>query len=299
MLRRSQYRFRYLFACLISVLLIAMSSFIMLDTFVFAKEAEPLMPVASLTFTPVPTKPDATPIPRLYTDTQYSDEHIQLSVKKVSQKNLTYFVADIKLDSVQYFKAAFAKDKYGLNIHETTSSMAKRKNAILAINGDYCGYSKEKLTLRNGTLYNDNFDDEVLVLMMDGSMRIAPADETGQQMIDSGALHAWSFGPTLVEDSKYANKKTSSHVTAINPRTGIGMIEPLHYIFIVVDGRSGGYSNGLLLPDFANLFIEYGCKVAYNLDGGGSSEMVMNNKIVNVPCEDGERATSDILYIGE
>ncbi len=299
MLKRSQYRYRYLFACIISVLLIAMSSFVMLDTFVFAKEAEPIMPEASLTFTPVPTKPDATPVPKVYTDTEYTDEHIQLKVTKVSQKNLTYFVADIKMDSVQYFKTAFAKDKYGINIHETTSSMAKRKNAILAINGDYSGYSNKKLTIRNGTLYNDNFTDEVLVLMKDGDMRIVPDSVTGQQLISQGALHSWSFGPTLVKNGKYVEKSSSSHVSAINPRTGIGMIEPLHYIFIVVDGRKSGYSNGLLLEDFANLFIQYGCKVAYNLDGGGSSEMVMNNKIVNIPCEGGERATSDIIYIGE
>ena len=297
MLKKSSYRHRYLFACVIALLLIASSAFIMLDTFVLAKEEEPISPVTSLTFTPVPAKPDYTPVQKVYTDTQYTDDHIQLTIKKVSQKNLHYFVADIKLDSVQYFKTAFAKGKYGINIKEEPLKMAKRVNAILAINGDFCGWNGKKLTLRNGMLYRDNFDEEVLVLMMDGSMRIAPAEETGQQIKDSGALHAWSFGPTLVEDGKYANRTASSHVSKINPRTGIGMIEPLHYIFIVVDGR--GDSDGLLLPDFANLFIQYGCKLAYNLDGGGTSEMVMHNKVMNVPSDGEERPSSDIIYIGE
>ena len=67
----------------------------------------------------------------------------------------------------------------------------------------------------------------------------------------------------------------------------MGMIEPLHYIFIVVDGRRPSYSAGLEMKAFAQLFVDYGCKVAYNLDGGGSSEMYYNNKVVNVP-DDGQ-----------
>ncbi len=298
MLKRSRYRFRYLFACITSLLLIAMSSFIMLDTFVFAKELAQIMPTASITFTPVPAKPSATPVVKVYTDTQYTDEHIQIKVTKVVQKNLTYFVADINLDSVQYFKTAFANNKYGLHIEEKMTGMTTRLNAFLAINGDYCGYNTKKLTIRNGTCYNDNFIGEVMVLFMDGTMRIVPDNVTGQELTAQGALHSWSFGPTLVENSQYVKKTSSGHVSAINPRTGIGMIEPLHYVFLVVDGRESGYSNGILLEDFANLFIQYGCTVAYNLDGGGSSEMVMNNKVVNNPSDGKERKTSDILYIG-
>ncbi len=259
----------------------------------------PPTPAATATAAPTPTNPASTPSQAASIVSEYNDGRVQIKVTKVTQKNLAYFVADVRLSSVEYFKTAFAKDTYGLNIHETTSSMARRKNAILAINGDYSGYSKNKLTIRNGVLYNDNFNGEVLVLMKSGEMRIAPDNVSGADLVKQGALQSWSFGPTLVIDGKYVQRSASSHVSAANPRTGIGMVSPLHYIFIVVDGRKSGYSLGLGLKDFANLFIKYGCKVAYNLDGGGSSEMVMNNKILNVPSEGGERATSDIIYIGE
>ena len=78
------------------------------------------------------------------------------------------------------------------------------------------------------------------------------------------------------------------------------MVEPLHYIFIVSDGRTA-QSSGLSLLDLAEVMQEYGCTEAYNLDGGGSSTMVFNGKVINNPTDGrsyGERRVSDIIYIG-
>jgi exopolysaccharide biosynthesis protein len=296
MLNRSAYRHRHLYAWLVALLLTLASTFVMLDTFVLAREVDPIFtPAASLTFTPVPTQPEATPVQKVYTDTEYTDEHIRIKITKVVKPNLVYFVADIKMDSVQYFKNSFAYDKYARHKYEAPSVQAKRHNAILAINSDDCGYNETKLTIRDGILYHDNFKEEILVLMKTGEMKIAKG-VSGMELVEQGALHTWSFGPTLVLDGKYVERK--SNVAVANPRTGMGMIEPLHYIFIVVDGRKPGYSTGLEMKDFAQLFVEYGCSVAYNLDGGGSSLMIFNDKIVNVPCLGRERQLTDIIYIG-
>jgi len=85
-----------------------------------------------------------------------------------------------------------------------------------------------------------------------------------------------------------------------NPRTAIGMIDKLHYIFLVSDGRTS-QSAGLSLLELAEVMHEYGCTVAYNLDGGGSSTMVFNGQVINNPTDGhsfGERKVSDIIYIG-
>jgi len=72
-----------------------------------------------------------------------------------------------------------------------------------------------------------------------------------------------------------------------------------HFIFIVVDGRSAGYSRGATLTEIANMFKELGCTDAYNIDGGGSSTMYFQGRGVNNPLgRNQERGTSDILYIG-
>jgi exopolysaccharide biosynthesis protein len=92
-------------------------------------------------------------------------------------------------------------------------------------------------------------------------------------------------------------KATLKWIPKEQQTNGLGMVEPYHYIFIAVDGRFSD-SPGLKMDEFAQLFVEYGCKVAYNLDGGGSSTMYMHNKLVNRPCQGDERDISDIIYIG-
>jgi exopolysaccharide biosynthesis protein len=78
----------------------------------------------------------------------------------------------------------------------------------------------------------------------------------------------------------------------------VGIIDNNHFVFIVVDGRSKGYSMGVSLTEFAQMFQQLGCMEAYNLDGGGSSTMYFMGRVVNNPLgRNKERGTSDILFI--
>ena len=86
-----------------------------------------------------------------------------------------------------------------------------------------------------------------------------------------------------------------------NPRTAIGIIDELHYVFVVADGRTSE-SEGLSVYELAKFMQSLGAKTAYNLDGGGSSTMYFNGNVVNNPTSNGrtirERSVSDIVYIG-
>ena len=76
------------------------------------------------------------------------------------------------------------------------------------------------------------------------------------------------------------------------------MIDANHLVFVVVDGRSPGYSAGVTMTGLAEIMQGLGATTAYNLDGGGSSTMYFNGELVNDPLGKGqERGTSDILYI--
>lgn len=70
-------------------------------------------------------------------------------------------------------------------------------------------------------------------------------------------------------------------------------------MFVVVDGREEGYSRGVTMTELAQIMVDLGCQVAYNLDGGGSSTMYFNGQVINQPSNGGERGTSDILYIAQ
>ena len=87
---------------------------------------------------------------------------------------------------------------------------------------------------------------------------------------------------------------------ASNPRTAIGVVDELHYLFVVSDGRTKT-SEGLSLRELAEVLQELGAKTAYNLDGGGSSTMVFQGQVVNNPTTNGkritERSVSDIVCI--
>lgn len=90
----------------------------------------------------------------------------------------------------------------------------------------------------------------------------------------------------------------NSSIQNSNPRTGVGIISPYHYVFVVVDGRKEGYSKGMTLNEFSKVFENIGCTDAYNLDGGGSSTMYFMGRVVNNPLgKNEEREISDILYI--
>lgn len=95
-------------------------------------------------------------------------------------------------------------------------------------------------------------------------------------------------------------QEISGQSMADNPRTAIGMVEPLHYVIIVGDGRTNT-SKGLTLYQLAQALAYEGCRVGYNLDGGGSTTLWFNGEVINYPTQNGsykERGVSDIVYIG-
>lgn len=118
-----------------------------------------------------------------------------------------------------------------------------------------------------------------------------------------GAQELLSFGPALIENGTIAvtEEDEVGKAMASNPRTAIGIIDNLHYVFVVSDGRTEE-SEGLSLLELAEFMDGLGVETAYNLDGGGSSTMYFNGEVINTPTTDGrsvkERSVSDIVYIG-
>ena len=121
-------------------------------------------------------------------------------------------------------------------------------------------------------------------------------------MVKNGVVNLLAFGPTLVNNGKITVSSNSEvgQSMASNPRTAIGIIDKNHYVIVVSDGRTSE-SQGLSLYQLAQVMKSYGVKTAYNLDGGGSSTLYLNGKVINKPTTNGtisERAVSDIVYIG-
>ena len=239
-------------------------------------------------------------------ETTYQDENMTITLTEYQVDGTTVYAADIQLSSASYLKTALAKSAYGKNVTETTSEMAESNNAVLAINGDYYGAQEKGYVLRNGVLYRNTAEkgQEDLVIYEDGSFEIIVEDEiTAEELLEKGAVQILSFGPALITEGEISVTENDEvgRAMASNPRTAIGIIDDLHYVFVVSDGRTDE-SQGLTLYQLSQFMESLGADTAYNLDGGGSSSMVFQGVLVNNPTTTGnsikERSVSDIVYIG-
>ncbi|NKZ34419.1 phosphodiester glycosidase family protein [Rothia terrae] len=221
---------------------------------------------------------------------------------------ITAYSAEIILDDQTLLRSAFANNQFGLNIIDVPSSIASEHNGIWAVNGDYYGFRETGIVVRNGVVYRDSPAREGLAFYKDGTVKVYDETTTSAQtLVDEGVWNTLSFGPSLLNngeiidgiDSVEVDTNFGNHsIQGEQPRTAIGVKDKNHLIFLVVDGRSEGYSRGATMPELAQMLKDLGCTTGYNIDGGGSSVMVFNGSLVNNPLGKGEeRGTSDILYI--
>ncbi|MDD7175002.1 MAG: phosphodiester glycosidase family protein [Clostridiales bacterium] len=241
----------------------------------------------------------------------YEDETIRVTIDRwcyaFNRTELRFFVANVYASRPDQLQTAFAGEAYSKDNAEATSAIAQRHDAVLAINGDYYNYKdKYNLVIRNGELYRDleSTRDQLLVYA-DGSFEALPASAfapgNGQAYLDSGVMQSFTFGPILVDGGEIVPLPEKYIIytgdTIREPRTAIGWVDETHYVVVVADGRRDGWSDkGMTLQELQQVFVEQGCQVAYNLDGGGSATMVLNGELVNKTSGSRERNVSDIVY---
>ncbi|MGX6600589.1 phosphodiester glycosidase family protein [Micromonosporaceae bacterium Da 78-11] len=246
------------------------------------------------------------------TATTYTSDTARISIETVvtgsGDSQVTYFAADVTVSDATIVRSAFANDEFGENIIANPSEIAAGVGAVLAINGDYYGFRDTGTVIRNGVVFRDKGARQGLAFCTDGSVKLYDETATNAaELLAAGVWNTLSFGPGLVADGKVIDgidtveidTNFGNHsVQGDQPRTGVGVLDDNHLLFVVVDGRSTGYSRGVTMSGLAQIFADRGAQVAYNLDGGGSSAMVFDGRLVNNPLGKGqERGTSDILYV--
>lgn len=126
----------------------------------------------------------------------------------------------------------------------------------------------------------------------------------------SSTLRKWEMktavggGPVLVqngevriannEELKFAGKAIHDR----HPRTAMGYTKDQKLVILVVEGRNPGKAEGASLVQLAKLFRDIGCWEALNLDGGGSSCMLVNGKeTIRVSDPGGQRPVPAVFLI--
>lgn len=116
-----------------------------------------------------------------------------------------------------------------------------------------------------------------------------------------GVKHIISGGPYLVKNGEVFVDMTAQKLQAIggrNPRSAIGYTKDNNFIFVAVDGREGS-SIGMTLMELANFMQSIGCVGAINLDGGGSTVMYVNGRVVNKPQQTGGIPLSNVIILSK
>ncbi len=308
---------KYAWTLIYGLMLTAFTFYVVMNTFVITKVYSAVPPQSngtenasgeSLSSESNVNENDTTPFTQspVVTENSYSDPNISITITEDRVNDTSIYVAEVYVSSGEYLKTALAQNSYGKNITEKTSEMAENNNAVLAINGDFYGTQTKGYVIRNGVLYREtaSADGEDLLIGQNGSFEIVNEGEiSAQQLLEDGAAQVLSFGPALLINGEIAVSESDEvgKAKTSNPRTAIGVIDDLHYVFVVSDGRTEE-SAGLTLHQLAEYMHSLGVEVAYNLDGGGSSTMYFNGKVINNPTTNGnriqERRVSDIVYIG-
>lgn len=128
---------------------------------------------------------------------------------------------------------------------------------------------------------------------------IEPGDDQRWQR----AYSLLGAGPQLIKAGKVditdkQEKMAKGFATDRHPRTAIASLRSGKLLLVTVDGRQPGVSAGMSLNMLADLLLEFDAVEALNLDGGGSTTMFVQGKVVNKPSDQtGERPVSDAILV--
>lgn len=238
----------------------------------------------------------------------YRSDTLSVTIDRHSNDQpLVWFVAEVYMRDNEY-RSAFANEGRTGRTPLQPWIISRRNNAVLLITGDNVVHmdAKTKGTIiRDGYIFNTYTKSDVFAWdPLKLTMRLFPKNTyTADSLLAQGYENTYGFGPILVHDGEIDIAALEKNfVYDINPRAGIGMVEPGHFFLIVVDGRRPDYSRGITLTDYANMFKELGCTEAYNLDGGVSACMIFMgeqlNSHGNVKDYSQQRHMPDGLVIG-
>lgn len=213
----------------------------------------------------------------------------------------------VKLTDASQFRTALAAN-YPSKQTAYVETIAKRNNAVLAINGDFFNYHDSGISYRNGRKMRFNANNLRELLIIDEAGDFHYLQPTSQKAWDAyinaggTVLHTYWFGPNLINEdgtpvTTFTNNENNGPWMKTQ-RMVIGQTGPLEYLILCCEGpESTNYKGqGFTLEEMAKLCAAYGMTNAYNLDGGSSTSLVLNGVKINSTSNPKRREVGDCIY---
>ncbi len=226
------------------------------------------------------------------------------SMSNPNTRVLPRFWVMLKIDP-SYFRLSPVASRSGPTELSTLSSIYDQNNIQAAINAGFFGKLKGgkgfpigalRVNGRNYTLPYDmrgclawNDDDEAM-------FAVAESTEDGNYWPEM--TNIIQAGPMLIDDgetARYEESFTGGIISARHPRSAVGLNAEGSWVFMAVDGRNGMHSSGATISELTEIMRGQGMVYALNLDGGGSTEIIIDGKIYNIPSDGYERRISYAL----
>ena len=173
----------------------------------------------------------------------------------------------------------------------TTSQIVEANDAIGGINGGGfkddalgTGGKPDGLLMQDGKLINGYEYSSYKVVGLDYDNKLIVSNSTSYTALKKlNVRDAVSFGPVIVINGQ-PTIYSGTGGYGIHPRSAIGQRKDGAILMLVIDGRQVD-SLGATLKNVQDIMLQYGAYNAFNLDGGASSTLVYNNKVVNHPSD--------------
>ena len=185
---------------------------------------------------------------------------------------------------------------------ETTSALAARSGAVAAVNGSFFNMRKPYGSVNYLRVDQKEVSPNVLrgirknrrtlqqtgaIATFQGNLYILKGDAVSRWEIDIEAEDVVTTGPVLLSGGESEPVADDRFNTNRHPRTAAGRRADGTVILLVADGRNASAA-GLSMAELQQVMQALGCTDAINLDGGGSTAMVVRGAVVNHPSDNGQ-----------
>lgn len=256
---------------------------------------------------------------------RYEDPSITVERMYADSKEFgcTYYVVDITIANATQIRtesAAGGENGFKSRQKVPVTTMSKRTNAVVAMDGDYYGEHPEALVLRQGVMFREISETyhDLLLIDEDGDFHVILAGNrdteegsrnnvfpatpvTHEQLTEIDGkkiINGFDFGPCIILNGEIveANPRSIVHPHKsqswnLAQRICLCQVGPLQYRMVAVAHF------GLSVQDFAKLVLSLGpVQTAYMFDGGESAQIVFMNKKINNTQASTIRAVCDSIY---
>lgn len=219
-------------------------------------------------------------------------DKIRAQLFYIQTESFPTYALKVKLKSKDAMKMALGRDELGRS--ETTLAAVKRTNAIAGVNaGGFADGGGKRYPLGTTIVdgkYVSGFEAtraDLFFVGLNDQNELIGGKFTSQQQLDAKKpKFGASFVPVLLRGGATQAIPTKWQTSPKRaPRTVIANYKDDQLLFLVVDGYNEAGSSGATLSEMQTLLQRYGAVDGYNLDGGGSSSLIFNGRIINKPSD--------------